>query len=463
MQALSRRSLLVSPLILGGFGAAMNAFSEEGGTQNPHFFLQILIESGMDSLYLFDARPKIFTAAGRIANFAKDDAFLWEGAAGGRCWASALAKPFESFKSRLAIVNGVFMPAGFEGHEQNVNSALTANPFGGNYFGSQLTAGGTPLPFVGLGGLKATLSNRSSALILDSETANQLASNAQKKAGGGRIPSWRQVVGERARACGQGAGALAQGCLAYADGLDKAGSLAADLGRTGVTFRPEASDLEKRTGVALSYFRNRLTRTALITYTPNKVLDTHAPADAARAQETFEDLNASILATLKLLQETPFDAASGVSMLDVTTVMICSEFSRTHMQAGKTVETTGTDHNALSNMVLLCGKGIRGDLVVGASDLDVLNEDKTFAAVSAAHNRIDPEHFKRMGKVFDYAKQESSAALPEEFKPDDYITIPTIMNTLLSGFGAPKSSWLSNDTRARDDSKPAAIISRLLT
>lgn len=461
MQNISRRSLLASPILLGGFGSASAAMSQEG--KEPHFFLQILIEDGLDSLYLFDSRPKIFTAAGKIANYAKDEAFLWEGAAGGRCWASPLVKPLQEFKSRLAIVNGIVMPPGFLGHEQNVNSLLTANPFGGKYFAPLLSTSSMPLPFVGIGPLgSATLSNRSEALVLDSRTANTLAARAGTKAAGQPDAAWRRFLGDRAKNCAQGPGAFSKGCAAYAQSLEKSRALATSLSATGVSFEPSASDLEKRVSVALSYFRNNLSRTALVAYSADSTVDTHAPADAARSEETYRLLNAEIAAVLKLLEKTPFDAVRGLSMLDVTTVMISTEFSRTHMQMGKTVETTGTDHNPFGNMAIFCGKGIRGDLVLGATDLDVLDEHSNFGPVSNAHKKVDAKNFNRIGKVFDFARQETSQILPEEFKLDDYITMPSIMNTMMAGFGVGQGSWLSNETRTSVESKPAGIISRLL-
>ena len=106
----------------------------------------------------------------------------------------------------------------------------------------------------------------------------------------------------------------------------------------------------------------------------------------------------------------------------------------THGQLGKGIANTGTDHNPQANSVILAGKGIIGDQVVGATDLDDLGADGHFAKVSGAHNIIDAVLLKKMGKPFDFERGVPSSDLPSSYEFANYITSASVVNTLLSTF-----------------------------
>ena len=59
---------------------------------------------------------------------------------------------------------------------------------------------------------------------------------------------------------------------------------------------------------------------------------------------------------LKFFKNTSYDANR--SLLDVTTLCFTSEFTRTMRQNNRAMHDTGTDHNPLTNTVLLAGKKV---------------------------------------------------------------------------------------------------------
>ena len=95
----------------------------------------------MDSSYLFDARPLAMTAAGKIQNYLAEEPKLWRGANGQRTLATRLVTSWLPSGMRFSIINGVLMPIGFDGHDQNINSMFSGSPFGGDWFIPQLNNG----------------------------------------------------------------------------------------------------------------------------------------------------------------------------------------------------------------------------------------------------------------------------------------------------------------------------------
>jgi uncharacterized protein (DUF1501 family) len=438
----------------------------QAGAVNPHFFLQVVMPGGMDNLYTFDSRPLAFKAAGRVANYASTDPTLWEGAAGGRCLASSFTDIIKPYKSRLAIVNGVHMSPGFEGHEQNVNSLLSANPFGGKYYGPILAPSGRPLDFVSIGALfGANISNKERSLAMPASIAPSLAAKAAQIGGAtGTGAPWKQWVSARAENCGVGGGMVSTGCRAFRDSLLESQPLALKLGKTSTEFGADDSAILKGAKVAFKYFTEGVADVFLVAADDSFDFDTHSEDDAAKSPEIFNKFTKDLAALFDALVKTPFNVKDGLSMLDVTTVMISSEFGRTHGQNGRPADKTGTDHNPQSNMVLLAGKGIKGDLVIGASDLDTIGVDNAFTDVSDAHKSLDSNLLKKMGKPYNFDTGEISTDLPAEYKIGNYISIASVINTVLSGFGVSENDWMTNDpSRRGGDIAPAKILSKLLS
>ena len=455
----SRRDAVGAGVGLATLGLLQREKARAEGA-SPHFFLQIIVQPGADSMYMFDSRPFAFTAAGKMANFAATAPVAWDGVAGGHCLASTYAMAMKPYKDRFTIINGVHMPAGFDGHEQNVNSLVSANPFGGNYFGPTTSAGGQPVDYLNIGTFNpgVNITNRDLSLAMGSEVAASLASNAALL--GSADPAMLSRIIARAQACAGGVGQVSGGCDLMVRGLNNSTNLAMRLAKTKAEFVGGDGPLTKATKVALTYFAQGVTDVALLT-DASVDFDTHDAAHAKTPEAIFPSFFTDLAAVFAALTTTPYDGAAGLSMLDVTTVMISAEFTRTHGQSGKPVTDTGTDHNPLANSILLAGKGIKTDQVIGASDLDVLGPDGNFAAASAAPLSVDANLLKRAGKPYDFDAGEISASLPSEYHLNDYISMASVINTVLDAFGVPTAKWMTNDTAQQGGVKvPAKIVKR---
>jgi hypothetical protein len=134
--------------------------------------------------------------------------------------------------------------------------------------------------------------------------------------------------------------------------------------------------------------------------------------------------------------------------------MIASEFGRTMRAPDMKIDATGTNHNQYSNSILMGGKGVRGGMVIGASDMM-----DAAAQISKAHLGIDPVLEKAVGMPFDFATMRPRADLPESFDVDDYLTIGSVVNTLYSLFDVPQAHY----RKMGRDKAAAPVLPGLLT
>ena len=116
----------------------------------------------------------------------------------------------------------------------------------------------------------------------------------------------------------------------------------------------------------------------------------------------------------------------------------------------------GTDHNPFRNTLLIGGKGIRGGLVLGSTDLQNSAEFLN-GAVTTTHRNLDPQLSKVFGLPFDYKTQQSAPLNPQTHKLDDYLNMAAVTNTILRIFDRPSSTY-----RSTERGKPAAPILRSL-
>jgi hypothetical protein len=96
-------------------------------------------------------------------------------------------------------------------------------------------------------------------------------------------------------------------------------------------------------------------------------LDTHSSHEGTHLTEQ-KKVWKSVANLLRIFKNTPVENSQGNplgSLLDRTTIMVVSEFSRTPALSS----SKGKDHNPLTNSVLLAGAGVRGGLSFGASRL----------------------------------------------------------------------------------------------
>jgi hypothetical protein len=412
----------------------------------PHFFLQVLVEPGLDPTYLFDARPLAMTQAGLLQNYLGAEPAVWTGANGRATFATSLVEPLRPYFDSFSILNGVQMAAGFDGHEQNKNFLLTGNPFGGEALLPHLNAGGlagggTPLDYMQVGTtFGVVLSNNGGSITLDTGTAKALSGPAVL-VGGGTDPSDAFISARLAAnaPASIGDGLFSEGVDFMRRGLLDRVSLSQRLAQVSVS--EAGSDVTKAMALAHQYFKNGITRSAFVVLQHN--LDAHDAATAQAQPTTIAGVVTDLGEIFKYLTETPLDGEDGPKLIDVTTLVICSEFGRTMRQeSAPDVSSTGTDHNPLSNMVLVGGKGIRKGLILGESDRRTPDE-----VVSPAHASVDGSAVRFMGKPFDFDTCDTVAGYdPSAWAsnaPESYLTYASVANTIYQLFGVDDAKrWL---------------------
>lgn len=444
MRNFTRRQFLTLATAAGGslflprLGWARSLLSA-GEEREAHFFLQIVLPGGIDSSYFFDARPLAMTAAGKIQNYLGEEAIPHAGTNGTSCLRSPLTNPLAPLLSRLTIVNGVLMMPSFDGHDQNMNFLVTGSPFGGDSFLphlNQRSAHAAPSPLDGLlnGVSYVDASNHGGMVPLDPGSLNMLKGKL------GEMPKNEETdldrfLRSRLLANSQGAGSFSAGARAMLRAFDAIPQLREKI--RGLP-APDASISSDRQFVQLlgGAFRSGMARSAL--WTINDEFDTHSPEQAARQPAMFRKLIARFSEILNALVDTPFD--ENRSLLDVTTVMISSEFSRSMLQTGSRVNNTGTDHNSVSNMFLFAGKGIRAGQVLGATDYQSAEE-----RLSKAHLDFDAEKIKMIGRPFDFATGRPADTLPGTLDPALYLTVGSLINSVYSLFGVPAALYRKHE------------------
>lgn len=438
---LSRRQF-VSQGIKAGAGVLLLPAFARGALSNPtvsansHFFLIITLPvgSGVDSSYLFDARPLEMTAKNLIQNYRKSgEPTIWTGSNGVSTLATDITAPLAQYKSDFSILNGVIMAANFDGHDQNANYLYTGDAFGGENFVPHLNPTGLghhPLDAIQRGGLRATLSNTSGTVPLDPQSAASLVDKLRALPPLDPSASLFKYLRSRFAAGAATGGSFAGGSTGMQASFDSSPELARMLSRLKISGGDDEASFIRMIG---QFFAAGAAKGAILTLGVDEIkFDTH-DATGARAQpQTYADLVDKLVTVLRTMRETPYD--SGRSLLDVTTFLFSSEFGRTMRQPGKPMDATGTDHNPLSNMVLIGGKGIKGGQVIGSSDFAATGE-----VVSKAHVSLDRDQVKSMGRPFDFTKSISRMDLPADYKAVDYLGFNSVINTVYDRFGVPSN------------------------
>lgn len=418
---------LCPKIVLGNSPAAAD--------EDPHYFLEVIFRPGWDPTYICDARPLAMTAAGKIQNYLGQEPTLLTGRNGGQALVTSLFEPLRPHfdAGRFSIVNGVQMASTFDGHEQNLNFLFSGNPFGGQSFVPFLANTGRVLPvdFLQVGLLFGTvLDNVGNGISIFPFSAKNLSAAAQAAGPVDLGSSALRYLESRLMANGAGAGRFSTGAQQMQAGMAKTPELAAKIRAVDLTDMPDNDEsLASILELSAQYLMRGITRNIVIEVNGYN-LDTHDMASAQAQPEVYPGLVADIAKVLDFLQATPAGDASGRSLLDLTTVVITSEFSRTMRQQGTSIEATGTDHNPLTNTVLLAGKGVRGSQIIGASD-----QESVDAPISGAHRTLDTQLLKLMGKPFDFAMSMPSGVLPEVYVADDYLSYASIANSLMKLYG----------------------------
>jgi uncharacterized protein (DUF1501 family) len=409
--------------------------------EDPHFFLLIVLNGGADPAYMFDARPLSMTRAGRIQNYLGQEPFPWRGYNGITTLASPLVKPLIPFRDWFSVLNGVYMTPGFDGHLQNMNFLFAGNPFGGESFIPHLNLaenGQAPASLDAVSpsdALPVNVDNHSAVVSLNPWAAAALAAKLKQlrpvQAGKPVGDPLAEFMRARVRANAEGPGRFAAGAQRMLSGLDGAPAVHRQLAKL-VPPHLEADPEQQAVDLIAQCFRQSIARAAI--YVLPEFFDVHSAEQAKAQPKLFTTAIARLAEVLEALDETPFDKHR--SMIDVTTVMVASEFGRTMRIAESPVHATGTNHNSLSNSVLLGGKGIKGGLVIGASDLA-----SERAQASGAHRAMDPALEKVMGTPFDFAALRPISELPDVFEIEDHLTIGSVINTVYALFNVSQSRY----------------------
>jgi hypothetical protein len=405
----------------------------------PHFFLMITLPnaSGLDSSYLWDARPLAMTQAGIIQNYRTPitEPTPWVGTNGVSTLATELVQPLLPFQSNFTVINGATMDIGFDGHDQNINYLFTGDPFGGECFIPHLNS--APLTHKELdaiqrGRFTAASTNGNETVPLNPSAAKNLITSL------GTVPPLDpssklfQFLSSRFQANSNGGGGFSAASASMQAALSSSASLAQMMGQV------KTDGVDSDVGfvqLAAQIFSAGAAKSAVLVIDPaQNIFDTHDPDSASKQPTTYQFLINSLVNILTTMKNTPYDATR--SMLDVTTFMFAAEFGRTLRQYGKPITATGTDHNPLANCVLIGGKGIRGGQVIGSTDYASATE-----TLSAAHLSLDSGKEKVMGRPFDFTNGISRTDLPATYLASDYLGFNSIVNTIYSQFKVDQSHW----------------------
>ncbi len=459
---LTRRDFLNHSMALAGVSffspwlKAMNVVGQD--PSDPHFFLQIFIQGGLDQSYLFDARPLEMTKAQIIQNYLGKEPKLYNGSNGGQCLRTELTDSLMPFMDRFSVVNGVVMSLAFDGHDQNTNMLLTGNAFGGMSFIPEINHYGknaaTPLSAIQSGFIPANIRNGNDTVPLQPDSGYELVDKFRNSTLPQVGSSLRNFVNSRYDKLAQGSGNLSLGAAKVQQGFAASPELLHRF--TQLSKAPQTNDkAEKLAGFLGDCFKNNLIKSAVVSLRTdgngNSQVDAHDFNSAQRLPKTISELLAQVTTIINYLRNTPYDSTR--SFLDVTTVSFASEFTRTMRQTEVSFEKTGTNHNSLCNTFLVGGKGIRGGQVISSSDYQSADEK-----LSPAHLTLDDVKVKAIGRPFDFEKG-TSIINPNfnDLNADNFLTANSMINTFQSLFGVPESYFRKNN-----NSGPNAKILRQL-
>ncbi len=451
----------------GGLGAMMlpsvvwsqpspDSKTSGDSASDPHYFLFIYLPEGFDVSFMYDARPMALSEAGKIHNYTQEEPRKIVGVNGESTFATNLTKPLDTFKDYFSVINGVHMAGTFQGHGQNLNMMLTGNAFGGKSFLPYL--GNHPLDTVRFGKFvdKPVLNNNDRSMILTEQSAYAIYQIAQAKKS--KQDHADKFIRSQVSRSGDGKGMFARGVRQYGRAIYDASSLQNYLGEAEVN-SPDAS-LGNRLAIMKSYLTAGVTNTGMLILDEGEFnVDAHDSKAAASYPKLTTAIVAQLVEIFDFLKNEKVPKSSDKTLMDVTTFVFTSEFSRTMRQVGKSMDQTGTDHNPLGNSVLIGGKGIKGGQILGATDLDQVDSNGEFSQVSGVHRALEPQLLSMMGVPFDFERGLAMRqARPDVFKSNDHLSFSSIANTIMTMFGVPQDQhWAFERNGAK-----AKIIKQLI-
>lgn len=452
--SLSRRNFIKNTMLFaGGIYLPIDALLAK--QKSEHFFITFVVNGGLDTSYTFDARDRSLTKSGILANYMPEDLqpFLWEGKNGESTLANYYMKNLEPYKENFSILNGVLMATGFDGHPQNINHLFTGGAFGGESFIPHLFKRQSSLiDYLQMGEIYADITNAGSSLNLNSKKDIISLGEIYKSAPFLKKTQLNQFLHSRYQTNHKGDGLFSKGVMS----LEKASLVAPKvIKRLKKVATPNIEDkLLLKLETAYQYFSQGITNSCVIEIGfDNLFADTHDSTSAKATPKLIEKYTQEVAKIMKFLNNKKIKTDS--TMMDHTTFMITSEFGRTMRQKNLKIDQTGTDHNPLTNTVLIGGKGIKPGLVIGQSDRTTVEEK-----LSSAHQKLDQEDLKIMGRPFNFKTMRTHTnLLPEIFHIEDYLTIDAVVNTLYELMEVDQSHYRSYD---REGTKKVPTLSKLL-
>ena len=269
------------------------------------------LNGGFDPAYLFDPRPRQFTANGHITNYfpVGEEHFTWPGS-NGEGIATAAARPLLPWKDRFTVLKGVHMSPGFDGHLENFRYLLSGHPFGGELFVSQSSSKAS-LNFIHEAMLLDGITNQNQGLQLSPGMLRSLAKVSQKqKQNIGSFPG-RQLAQSRLQYWSEKSGAFAQGSGSVLTALRGSATIQSRIAKVAI---PESlPDTEQRWQMITEAFSHGLTDRCLINLANN--LDVHDAASCAAMPGRARQIAEVIANLLEHLDKMECPNAPGKSFL----------------------------------------------------------------------------------------------------------------------------------------------------
>ena len=440
---INRRSFLKSTVVGAGSTLAFTQMPTwaraDGVEQDPHFYLQVIFTGGIDPSYTFDARPLEMTQSKLQVNYLGEEPKPWQGSNGVSTLTTSLVDPLKPHFDRFSVLNGVLMLTNFDGHQENSSYMLTGNAFGGDSYIPFLNEQKYPsaLDFLLMGSLPTpNISNQNNGVPMTPQSASNFVKSLGNLAS--LDPSSRlfRHLSSRFDQASRGRGKVSRGSRLMANSLNKIPSLAEQFKSVHVDTTLD-KNLTQQMQLVGEFFKNRLAASAVISYSGslnNINVDCHDGKSAKDHPTALKSYMQDLADIFAYLRNTPFDGQK--SLLDVTTIVVSSEFGRT-MRGYGDFATSGTDHNPLRNSVIIGGKGIKPGMIVGATDYQSSSE-----TLSQAHLSLDAGKKRIMSAPFDHATLKTVDAKPETYKADEYLNYMSVINSLYQSFGIKKERYL---------------------
>lgn len=344
---LSRRQLLSSSIALtslSGLTLYPHSLLSQNNEIKDHFFCFILLDGGWDVTLGIDPwlqetrldQQEVFIEYPHSDLISRGNIFL-----------GPAASPLKPWSDRLCIINGVFMGAVDNGHPAAVSYISTGNPTGSRPdLSIEIADCRSPLPF-GVISNHSLQTKQSTTLV---STSDDLAGLIDKENPMNFFQILLSSLHNSSSDWNRTLSALVSGNAVY-------DQLRAQLKK----MLEQYHNLQASHVVAASFASQACAEAQITLKSQSGNLDTHSQHVGNHLQ-IQKGLWEQVVNLFDVFQKTPFNHSN---LFEHTTFMIASEFART-----STLNSAGgKDHNPLTNSVVLAGRGVRGNQVIGGSKI----------------------------------------------------------------------------------------------